>query len=97
MVCYQQSKKNLIEDTDYIWEKICEKEFKKCERPEEDESWRDLYYVNFKLLIIFEILNIFFFNRGKRMKENRRLKEYEVKYHPNKPANPKNVKPKQQQ
>jgi len=37
---------NLLEDTDYIWKKICEREFKELEPPEEDESWRELYFVS---------------------------------------------------
>jgi hypothetical protein len=34
-----------LEDTDYIWKKLSEQEFKKIEAPEEDESWRELYFV----------------------------------------------------
>lgn len=35
---------NLLDDSDYIWKKICEREFRKLEPPEEDESWRELYF-----------------------------------------------------
>ncbi len=38
---------NLIADTDYIWKRIYEQEFKKTEEPDEDESYRELYYVTF--------------------------------------------------
>lgn len=35
---------HLLSDTDYIWKKISEQEFKKIEAPDEDESWRELYF-----------------------------------------------------
>lgn len=35
---------HFLSDTDYIWQKITEQEFKKLEPPEEDESWRELYF-----------------------------------------------------
>jgi hypothetical protein len=34
-----------MEDTIYIWKTVCENEFKNVESPDEDENWRDLYYV----------------------------------------------------
>lgn len=35
---------HLLSDTDYIWKKISEQEFKKMEEPDDDESWRELYF-----------------------------------------------------
>lgn len=35
---------HLLCDTDYIWQKISEQEFKKIEPPDNDESWRELYF-----------------------------------------------------
>lgn len=35
---------HLLNDTDYIWKRISEQEFKKIEAPDEDESWRELYF-----------------------------------------------------
>lgn len=35
---------HLLSDTDYIWKRISEQEFKKIEAPDDDESWRELYF-----------------------------------------------------
>lgn len=35
---------HLLSDTDYIWRKISESEFKKTGEPDEDESWREYYF-----------------------------------------------------
>ncbi|RNA12901.1 transcription elongation factor B polypeptide 3 [Brachionus plicatilis] len=35
---------NLLSDTDELWKKLCEQEFKKVEVLDEDETWRELYY-----------------------------------------------------
>lgn len=37
---------NLMEDSDLLWKKLCESEFKKLSPPDDDETWRELYFVS---------------------------------------------------
>ncbi len=54
-----------MEDTIYIWKTVCENEFKNVESPDEDENWRDLYYViinNFLVQNFRSVGQLFFQN-----------------------------------
>jgi hypothetical protein len=76
----KQNFQNLLDDSDYIWKKICEREFRKLEPPEEDESWRELYFVILCLLISIQMNRFLFIWKKKTLFKKKKLDEREEEF-----------------